>query len=235
MGKLSEKVARGRETRDALIAAGREEFATNGYADSAVDAIVRRAGVTKGAFYHHFSGKEDLFGQVFEHVKKELSRAAFVVHADHEPFAPRGAERTRLEQFATQTNTEVWREFVGRCRRYIELHLDPRVRRIALIDARSVLPWQEWQRVEREHGVTMLRADLRRATHRGIIRALPLNVLATVVVGALNEACMLVANSSNPEDVLDQAMSVIECMLDGLLIDGTEPPSGEHEPLDHGH
>lgn len=232
MGTLSEKVARGRETRDALILAAREEFAANGYADSAVDDIVLRAGVTKGAFYHHFSGKEDLFGQVFEHVKKELSRAAFVVHADYEPFVQGGGERSRQEKFASQTNTEVWQELVERCRRYIELHVDSRVRRIALIDSRSVLPWEEWQRIEREHGVTILRADLRRARHRGIVRDLPLNILASIVVGALNEACMLVANAPEPEEVLDQTMSVVERMLDGLLVDSaglsSRKPGSEH-------
>lgn len=217
MGTLSNKVAQGRATREALLAAARREFAVRGYADTSVDEIVRRAKVTKGAFYHHFSGKEDLFLRVFENVKKELSRGAFVVHADHSPFAPSETRKLRLKHFTEQTNDEVWGELIERCRRYIELHIDPAVRRIVLVDARWVLSWTDWQRIETEYGVTVLRADLRRAMRRGIIRELPLQVLAAIVAGTLNEVCLLVANASEPQEVLDQSMVVVEQMLNGLL------------------
>ncbi len=214
--KMSKKEAQGQVTRDALLSAAREEFGAQGYADTAVDEIVRRAGVTKGAFYHHFSGKEELFLRVFEDVKKELSRGAFIVHVEHEPFIKSEPQTRKLKRFSEQSNTEVWHELLERCRLYIEYHLDPRVRRIVLIDAHWVLSWDERQRIESEYGIVLLRADLRRAMHRGIIQKLPLRVLAIILVGALNEACLLIVNASNPGTALDEAITIIESLLEGL-------------------
>lgn len=211
----STKAAQGRATRDKLIAVARAEFGARGYADTSVDDIVRQARVTKGAFYHHFSGKKELFLRVFENVKKELSRAAFVTHVDHQPFVARDAQSRRPNRFADQDNTEVWSQLIERCRRYIELHTDPRLDRIVLVDARWVLNRDDWQRIENEHDVTLLRADLRRAMHRGIVERLPLRVLAGILAGALNEACLLVANASDPARALDEAMTVIERLLQG--------------------
>lgn len=213
---MSKKAAQGHATREALVEAGRREFAAKGYADTSVDEIVRRADVTKGAFYHHFSGKKDLFLRVFENAKKELSRGAFVTHADHQPFAPAESDRTRLKHFADQSDSEVWQELLERCRRYVELHINPEIRRIVLVDARWVLEREDWQRIESEYGVTLLRSGLRRAMRREIIKDLPLHTLASIVAGALNEACLLVANTSNAHEGLDQSMRVIEQMLNGL-------------------
>lgn len=214
--RMSKREAQGQATRKALLAAAREEFGRHGYTDTSVDEIVRRTGVTKGAFYHHFSEKKELFLRVFEDVKKDLSRGAFIVHVDHEPFAPSETRSQTMNRFSDQTNAEVWRELVERCQRYLEYHLDARVRRIVLIDAHWVLSWDERQRVESEYGVVLLRADLRRAMHRGIIQRLPLQTLAIILVGAMNEACLLIDNASNPDIALDEAMAIIEKLLEGL-------------------
>lgn len=229
LATLSKKVAQGQATREALLSAARIEFGARGYAETAIDEIVQRAAVTKGAFYHHFSGKEDLFLQVYENVKKELSRAAFVTHVDHEPFAAANAQSKRINRFVEQSNGEIWRQLKERCRRNIELHIDPGIRRIVLVDARWVLEWDDWQRIEREHGATLLRADLRRAMHRGIVKRLPLHTLAATLAGALNEACLLVANASDQARALDESMRVIEQLLEGLRVTETGNP-GEIDP-----
>jgi AcrR family transcriptional regulator len=226
VGTLSKKLEQGQATRRALLDAAREEFAARGYAATAIDGIVRRAGVTKGACYHHFSGKEDLFLQVYENAKKELSRAAFVTHLDHKPFAAPEEQSHDLERFVEQTNEEVWRQLVERCRRYVELHIDPRIRQIVLVDARSVLPWEVWLRIEREQGVVLLRADLRRAMLRGILERLPLHPLAAILAGALNEVCLLVANAVDADTTLDEAMLILERFLDGLKVPQTSDGRG---------
>lgn len=222
LGTLPEKAARGRATRRTLLTVARKDFGARGYADASVEEIVRRAGVTKGAFYHHFTGKGDLFLRVFEDIRKELSRAAFITHRDHEPFAPQEAQSRRLNRFAEQSNAEVWNQFIERCRRYIELHIHPEVQRIVLVDARWVLDRKDWQRIESEHGLILLRADLRRAMQRRIIRRLPLNSLAVILSGVLNEACLTVADAHDREQALDEAMTIITHLLGGLR----EPESG---------
>jgi AcrR family transcriptional regulator len=207
---------KGRATVAALLEAARAEFGAQGYSDTSLERIVHRASVTKGAFYHHFSGKQELFLRVFEEIKRELSRAAFVTHLDHEPFAAKPRKAQTYSWVAEQSNAEIWQQLLERCRRYVELHTAPHVSRIALIDAPWVLPWDERKRIEREYGVVLLRADLRRAMQRGLVHRLPLGTLAAILAGALNEACLLVAHAPENEPALDEAMTVIQRLLEGL-------------------
>lgn len=212
----SERVVQGRATRRALVVAGREEFGSKGYADTSVEDIVQRAGVTKGAFYHHFSGKKELFRRVFEQVTRELSQAAFVVHVEREPFRPPEEQSREPRPFEGQSNREVWRQLLERCRRYIELRTDPPVQRITMVDALWVLSREERRAVQEEQGVVLLRADLRRAQRRGIVKPLPLHTLAALLNGALDEACMLVVNAESREGAVDEAMTVLKAFLEGL-------------------
>lgn len=227
---ISRKVAQGVETREALLRAARVSFGREGYAATSIDAIVRRAQVTKGAFYHHFESKTELFQQVFEQVKKEVSRAAFVTHVDHEPFADPRERSQRLRSLSGQTNAELWEGMIERCRRYVELHTHPELRRIVIEDARSVLGWEVWQRIESDHGTVLLRADLRRAMRRGLIRRLPLRSLAMIFTGALKEACMLVANASNQEAALVESMKIVEGLLEGLRAAAPDEDSSRSPP-----
>lgn len=218
---------RGRVTRRALLEAARREFGVQGYGGAAVEDIVKRAGVTKGAFYHHFSGKQDLFAHVYEDVRRELSRAAFVTHVDHQPFVSPEDQPGGAQPFVEQTNDEVWRQLVERCRRFVELHTRADLQRIVVIDAPWVLPWEERQRIEAEWGVVLLRADLRRAMRRGILRSLPLGPLAVILSGALNQACVLVANADEREEALEEAMAVVNCFLEGLRESGASSVGAE--------
>lgn len=210
------RAAKGRSSRQTLLASARREFAARGYAQVSVEQIVQRAKLTKGAFYHHFSSKEDVFLQVFEAVKAELSRKAFVTHLDPDPFSAPQAQDRRIRSFAQQGNAEVWNQLLESCRRYLTLHADPAVRQIVLVDARWVLSWTDLQRIEQHHGVVLLRADLRRAIQRGLVRRLPLRPLATILSGALNEACLLLANAEDPEAELDNALAVLEALIGGI-------------------
>jgi AcrR family transcriptional regulator len=221
MGPISKKVAQGNATREALITVAREEFGARGYSATAIADIVERADVTKGAFYHHFSCKKELFRCVFENVERELSRAAFVTHVEHVPFS--GAQRpAKRRRFLEQSNAEVWEQLVDRCRRYIELRSDPQLQRIVLVDALWVLSWEERQDIEQRHGVVLLRADLRRAMRRGIVQRLPLRALSVLLAGALSEACILVANADDRGTALGEAMTVVQRLLEGLRSDNAE-------------
>lgn len=204
-------------TRVALIDAARSLFGDQGYAETSVQAIVEGAAVTKGAFYHHFEHKQELFLHVFEEVQHEISRRAFVVHVEQENDAS-GPDGRRFRDLSTESDEEVWAHVLEGCRTYLELHTDPHVQRIILIDGRAVLPWSQWHRVQSEHGVTLLRADLRRAQGRGLVAPLPLRALSTMLAGALHEACMTVAHADDPT-ALEDAMAVIESFLSGLRND----------------
>jgi AcrR family transcriptional regulator len=213
MRSASTRVDRGDATRRALFAAARSSFGTRGYAATSLQSIVEDADVTKGAFYHHFDGKQQIFTEVFEEVHREIGRRAFVVHLDTEGSE---SDMPRVRDLASEPNSQVFQHLIGGCRTYLEAHTQPEVQRIVLLDGRAVLPWEEWHRIHSEHGVVLLRADLRRAIRRRILRPLPLNLLATMLAGALNEACIAITNADDPDEVIAEAMSVIAEILEGL-------------------
>jgi len=223
MATRSKRVEQGNATRAELLRVALELFGKRGYAETSLDAIVQAAGITKGAFYHHFSGKEEIFLRVFEMVKKELSRATFITHQEYISSLVNDKREPGKAPFrftSEQDSDEVWRDLLDRCRRYIEVHTDPQVRRIVLVDARSVLKWDDWHKIENEYGVVILRANLRRAMVHGLIKQLPLVTLANMLAGALNEACMLVAHSQDPQQALDEATLIIEQLLTGIRNQG---------------
>ena len=115
-------------TRAALVAAARPLFGQRGYAGVGTEEIVRAAGVTRGALYHHFEGKEGLFIAVFEAVEQELlDQIAARVAADAVA-SPLGALETGL---AVMLDTAV----------------DTELAQIVLIDAPSVLGWERWREI----------------------------------------------------------------------------------------
>lgn len=217
MNVKSKRVEQGDATRESLVAAARRLFGSHGYAATSLQAIVDAAGVTKGAYYHHFASKQEIFGCVFEDVQREIGRRAFVVHLDEESArtGPPGSTEG-IRDLSAESNPEVWGHLVRGCRTYLELHAEPEILRIVLIDGRAVLPWDEWHRVQSEYGVVLLRADLRRAMGRRIVRPVPLGTLATMLAGALHEACIAIANAADPRAAVDEAMAVTERFLAGL-------------------
>src|SRR2546423_1342248 len=115
------KVAQAEATRLGLNAAARPLFGEQGYADTSVDEVVRAAGVTKGALYHHFRDKHDLFVAVVEEVKSEVTAAA---------------GRSFLD---TPVDDDPLRTMRMLCLALIDAHLDPAVQRIIVLDVPAVL------------------------------------------------------------------------------------------------
>ena len=192
----NEKRAQGDATRLALVVAARDLFGERGYAATSIDEVASRAGVTKGAFYHHFGGKADLFQEVYEQVKREVSDQ--VVSVFNEP--------------------DHWKAVIGGCQLMIDAQLDPAVRRIALHDARSVLGWDVVRQIESRYGAVGIRGALRKAMNGGVIEPQPLRPLALLLAGALSEACFYVADADDPAAAREEVGRLIERILEGLKV-----------------
>jgi AcrR family transcriptional regulator len=185
-------------TRGALIAAARELFAERGFAGVGTEEIVRRAGVTRGALYHHFSGKEDLFRAVYEQVERELAeRIAAGAVGDPDPV------------HALRAGTAT---FLDAC-------LDPEVQRISLLDAPAVLGWETWREIGARYGLGLIQAGLEATMDSGAIARQPVLPLAHILMGALHEAAMLVARADDVQATRREAGEVLERLLQGLLVE----------------
>ena len=182
-------------TRQALIDAGRQLFAEQGYAGAGQEQIVERAGVTRGALSHHFGTKHGLFRVVVESVEQDL------------------AERIAVAAMAGSNPLEHLR--FG-CLAFLDAALDPAVRRIILLDAPAVLGWQAWREMETVYGLGLVSEALEHCMEAGLLPRRPLQPLAHLLLAALNEAAMLVANADAPEEARREVGREVERLLDGL-------------------
>ena len=178
-GERRTQAERTEATRGALIAAARRLFAERGYDEVATEEIVRAAGVTRGALYHHFGGKPGLLEAAYEQLEAESTErvARVVLGSDLE--SPLAAMRAGIGAFLDEC-------------------AEPELRQIALRDAPAVLGWDRWREIGAANGLGLIEASLTAAIEAGEIRPLPVKPMAHLLLGALDEAAMLVARSATP-------------------------------------
>ncbi|OLE37451.1 MAG: TetR family transcriptional regulator [Actinobacteria bacterium 13_1_20CM_3_68_9] len=186
---------RSEATRAALIATARSLFAARGYAGVGTEELVRASGVTRGALYHHFEGKADLFGAVFEDVERELA-------------AKLGAEAL--------SKPDPWEGLVAALGMFLDVCTEPEVQRIALLDAPSVLGWEAWREVEARYGLGLIKLALQNLIDAGIVERQPVDPLAHAILGTLAEAGLYVARADDVEAARAEMGAVLRRMLEGL-------------------
>ena len=184
-------------TTSALVDAARELFANDGYAATSLAAVAARANVTKGAVYHHFEGKQQLFEAVFT---REVERMATPLVA------------------AYARKTDPWDAFKAGCRAFLDECLDPDVQRIVLLDALSAIGWEQVRHLETPL-LEMMELGISRAIEAGRIAPRPPDPLASFLYGALCETAMIVARADDQKAAHRQAVTEIGRILDGLTID----------------
>ena len=181
-------------TRGALIDAGRALFAERGYAGAGREEIVERAGVTRGAMYHHFNSKEALFQAVYEVVEAELCDAiAKSAMASSDPI-----EQLRLG-----------------ARAFLDAAATGEVRRIVLLDAPAVLPVDVRRRLSEQYGLGLVREALRHADAAARLNVGPVDALALVVMAVLHEAATAIADGDDP--------AAMHSVIDGMITAITRP------------
>jgi AcrR family transcriptional regulator len=189
------RVEQAAATRTALIGAARELFAERGYAGVGTEEVVRRARVTRGALYHHFADKRDLFRAVHEQREQELVASI----AD------------RIGSIA-----DPWELMVTGVRAFLDACTDPALIRIALLDAPVVLGWAEWREIDARYGLGLVVGALQGAMDAGVLRAQPVRPLAHLLLGAMTEAAMLIANASDHAAARREVEAPLLSLLEGL-------------------
>jgi AcrR family transcriptional regulator len=188
---------RSAETREALIAAARPLFAEHGFSDVALETIVRAAGVTRGALYHHFADKTELFATVFEQVEGEVA-----------------ARMGEAITAANQTDAvEVMRLGAGF---WLDACSDPEIQRIVLVDAPAVLGWTRWTEIGNRYNIGLVRALLSSAIETGRIPPQPIEATALTMLGAMREATLYVARAEDHDQARQEAGAVMDRFIRAL-------------------
>jgi AcrR family transcriptional regulator len=182
-------------TRALLLEAGRRLFAARGYQAVPAEDLVREAGLTRGALYHHFNGKDGLFAALYEQVQQEVT-ARIDAAADAQP--------------------DAWSALRAGCYAFLDCCTDPVVRRIMLLDAPSVMSWDRWREVDMRYGLGSLKEGLQQAVAEGEMHGDSLDAVAHLLLGAMNEAAMWIARSPDPDTALRDAQAGLDRLLSGL-------------------
>lgn len=184
-------------TRTALITAARGLFAEHGFAGVGTEAIVREAAVSRGALYHHFADKTELFAAVLDNVEGEVSgQLAGVVGGD-----PTGG-------------------FVDVMLRSVEAWLDacerPEVQRIVLVDGPSVLGWTRWREICQPHILGLVSAVLAQGMADGSLDPQPVTPLAHLLLAIADEAAMYIVTHADPAAARREMVPIMRRFLESL-------------------
>ena len=186
---------RSARTRSALLKAARQLFAEKGFAQTGREEIAERAGVTRGALYHHFASKTDVAQAVAEEIEEELVESVVAAALEGRDL------RDQLRRG---------------CLAYMEACADPSMARI-LADAPAVLGVAACRALDAASCVPLLEEVFRSAEAEGIsVPGDPL-VTASLMLGMLNEAAALIAASPTDYDLVQRVIASVEACLGKLF------------------
>ena len=185
-------------TRDALISAARKLWGLRGYAEVGTPEIATAAGVTRGAMYHQFADKAALFGQVVEAVEQDVMARMATLVAESGAKTPADAIRAAVD---------AWLDVSG----------DPEVRQLILLDAPSVLGWPAFRDVAQRYSLGMTEQLLTEAVRASQLAPQPMRPLAHILIGALDEAAMVIATADDPKRARRETGEVLHRLIDAML------------------
>lgn len=189
--------SRSEATQAALVSAARTLFGQNGYAAANLADLVADASVTRGALYHHFSDKSALFEAVATEVAGEVSETASMV--------------------ARASGTTTWTRFLNGLRIYIAVVGESQeAQRILLVDGPAVLGWERWRRLQGEVVLPGMIYGIAKLMEEGQLRQGEPEILAHLILAALNDAAMAVANAPDPGSLREPVMDALTQLIEGL-------------------
>jgi AcrR family transcriptional regulator len=202
-GVQGKRAAQGRATRGQLIEVATALFAEHGYEGTSVEAVLAAAGVSRGALYYHFAGKEALFTAVLEAVSDRVA-----------------AEVTEIISSCTDPVDAVRVGALG----WIDLAGDPVIQRVMLVDAPSVLGWEQWRAMDEGRTLGAMRVMLQAVSDTGRLPQQLVGPFAHMILAALDEAAMVVARATDTRVAVAEERQAVEEFLTRLL----RPDAGEN-------
>ena len=194
--RSNKNVERGQATREHLIAVATQLFASRGYEGTSIDAVQQGAGVSRGSLYHHFASKDALFEAVVEEIETRVGTEVIA---------------------AAEGTTDAVAGLRGGCLAWVRLAGDPVVQRILLLDAPSVLGWQQWRAMEEAHALGLMKAALAEAADQGRLPPDLVNMFAHTLLASVNEVALLVARADDPDAAMKEGAYAVDALLQRLL------------------
>ncbi|MFB7874076.1 TetR/AcrR family transcriptional regulator [Nocardia sp. NPDC056064] len=186
------------DTRRTLLDTGARLFAEREYTELSAEELVRAAGLTRGALYHHFDGKKGLFEAVLDELEERAAhriRSAIDAHSD-----PFDRVEAGLEAF-------------------LDVCAEPEYRHIVLLQGPIALGWRRWREVDQRHLGSLVVEGARRVLESGEVQPHPPELLASAFYGALTEMSLTIAEAEDTATGRTQAAALARALLRGLAVD----------------
>jgi len=182
-------------TIGAILAAARKLFATEGFDAVSIDGIAAKAGVAKGAVYHHFESKEEIFTRVLEAVQAEIA-------AQPAPPSLRKIDDP-LDRMAAG--------ILG----YLNAATEPGLKRILLIDGPAVIGWRKWREIDDRHFGAGARRAVAYVMGEGTAEA-QLDAVTHAVMGMVMEAALVCATAPDARKAAREMTAGMRKLLEGI-------------------
>ncbi|MET3957826.1 AcrR family transcriptional regulator [Rhodococcus sp. OAS809] len=183
-------------TRRALLDAGLELFVSSGYTSVSAEQVVRTAGLTRGALYHHFDGgKRGLFEAVFE----EQEAAASQKISD-----------------AIGSRTEVWERQLAAVDAFLDVCSEKNYREIVLLQGPAALGWERWRELDEQYLRGLVLDSISTLRTSGLIESHPDTLATAAIYGAITEVSLAVAHAPDPALAREQAAHLIRDLFSGI-------------------
>ncbi|MDR6598824.1 AcrR family transcriptional regulator [Saccharothrix longispora] len=197
-------------TRQALVDSAVELFTKRGYAGTSLDEVAKRARLTKGALYHHFSGKQALFEAAFDSVENAFMRKLTeIVSAPGDP----------------------WDTAIAGLRAYVRVCLEAPYQRIVIHEAPVVMGWERWREAEEHFSYGLLRSTIEVLVESGELAQLPVETMSRLLFGALSAGASTIAGSSDPRKASAEVERTIVRVVEGLRVRPDEGARAPAEPV----
>ena len=192
------------DTRQALVDAARTLFTQQGFAATGTEEIVAAARVTRGALYHHFRDKTDLFRAVMEQVAREVAEHLI----DAELSRPPDPEASPAD---------AWDEVRDGLRAFLDLCVvTDDFQRIVLVEGPAVLGHEAWDELVAQYGSNLLAEWLSRAIEQGRIAPVPVAPLTRLLIAMISESSLYIAQADDRSAARADMGTVLARFLTGL-------------------
>ncbi|WP_137813609.1 TetR/AcrR family transcriptional regulator [Gandjariella thermophila] len=189
-------------TRQALVDSAVELFTERGYTGTSLDEIAKLARVTKGALYHHFSGKQALFEAAFDAVEtRVMAHLGAIVAGPGDP----------------------WQTAMAGIEAYVKVCLEPSFQRIVIHEAPVVMGWEAWRECEERYSFGVLRAAIKSLIDAGEIEDMPVEITTQLLFGALSAGAHAIASATDPEQAGAEVARAVSRVVTGLRRRDNDP------------
>jgi AcrR family transcriptional regulator len=187
---------KGLATRDRIVGAATRLFTAAGYEGTSIEDLLGELQISRGALYHHFNGKEELFEAVLERVEADIAQATKDATAGISD--PVIALRTGVDAF-------------------LRMARDETVKRVVLIDAPAVLGWEKWREIDARHGFGLMKASLKAAAKKKRLRAELIEIYAHILLAGVMETALVIARADDSEKATRNGRTAIAELINKLL------------------